>query len=45
MLMKGILIAIVVIGAAVAADEQYNFGHYTDGALSMLREILRSFGF
>jgi hypothetical protein len=43
--MKGILITIVVIGAAVAAEEQHNFSHYTDGALSMLRQIQRSFGF
>jgi hypothetical protein len=45
MLMKGLLVAIVVIAAAVAVDEQYNFGHYTDGALLMLREIQRSFGY
>ena len=42
---KGFLIAIVIVFAAVAADRYYNFGHYSDGALSMLREIQRSFGF
>ena len=42
---KGILIAILMIGAGVAADEYYNFGYYTVGALSMLRELRHSFGF
>jgi hypothetical protein len=30
--------------AAVAADKYFNYGYYTDGALLMLREIRRSFG-
>jgi hypothetical protein len=42
---KGFLIAILTVGAAVVADEHYDFGHYTDGALSMLPEIRHSFGF
>ena len=42
---KGFLTVVLFVGAAIAADRYYNFGHYTDGALSMLREIRRSFGF
>ena len=29
---KGFLIAILIIVAAVAADQYFNFGYYTDGA-------------
>jgi hypothetical protein len=43
--MKGTLIAALLVAAAVAADNYYNHGLYVDGALSMLREIRRSFGF
>ena len=42
---KGLLIVVLIVGAVIAADQYYNFGHYTDCALSMLREIQRSFGF
>ena len=42
---KGILFAAIVLGTAIVADQQYNHGFYTDGMLSMLRQIQRSFGF
>jgi bacteriorhodopsin len=42
--MKGILIAALLIAAAVAADQYYNYGYYTDGALAMLHQMRRSFG-
>jgi len=35
---------ILVLGAAFAADQYWNYGYYTDGALSMLRNIRGSFG-
>jgi hypothetical protein len=41
---KGILTAVLIFGAAVAADQYYNFGYYTDGTLAMLRQIQHSFG-
>jgi hypothetical protein len=41
---KGILKAIVILGAIVATDESFNYGRFTDGALSMLRQMERSFG-
>jgi hypothetical protein len=37
--------AIFVLGAALAADQYWNFGRYTDAAIAMLRAIQRSFGF
>jgi hypothetical protein len=42
---KGIFNAIVVVCAIVAADESFNYGRFTDGTLSMLHQIARSFGF
>ena len=42
---KGFLIAILIVGAAVAADQYFNSGYFTDGAIAMFREIKRSFGF
>jgi hypothetical protein len=43
--MKGLLTAIAVLFAIVAVDEIYNDGIYTGAALSMVREMQRSFGF
>jgi len=43
--MRGVLIAAVIVAAAVAVDEAYNFGYYTNGTIAMLRDIQRSFGF
>jgi len=42
---KGFLIAIFIIGAAVAADQHFSSGYYTDGTLAMLRQIQQAFGF
>ncbi len=42
---KGFLIAILIIVTAVAADQHFNYGYYTDGALTMLRQIEQAFGF
>jgi hypothetical protein len=42
---KGLLTALVLLGAAIAVDQYYNLGRLSDGALSMLREIQRNFGF
>ncbi len=36
--------AIFVIGAAVASDEYWNYGYFTDGTLEVLREIRHAFG-
>jgi len=36
--------AIFVFCAALAADQYFNYGYYTDGALAMLRQIRYSFG-
>jgi hypothetical protein len=36
--------AIFVVCAALAADQYFNDGYYTDGALAMLRDIRSSFG-
>jgi bacteriorhodopsin len=41
---KGISVAVLTIVAAVAADQYFNFGYYTDGTLAMLRQIQHSFG-
>ena len=41
--MKGLLVAACLLAAAVAADQLYNFGHYSDAALSMLRHMRHSF--
>jgi hypothetical protein len=38
------LAAIIVLACAVAADHYWNYGYYTDGALSALRQIRHSFG-
>jgi hypothetical protein len=32
------------LGCAIVADQYFNFGYYTDGALSALRQIRHSFG-
>lgn len=37
-------IVIFVLCAALAADRYWNYGYFTDGALSMLRQIRTSFG-
>ena len=36
--------AIAVLGCAIAADQYLNYGYYTDGVLSALRQIRHSFG-
>jgi hypothetical protein len=36
--------AIFVFGAAFAADQYWNYGHYTDGTLAVMRQIRHSFG-
>jgi hypothetical protein len=36
--------AIFVLGAALAADQYWNYGYYTDGTMNMLGQIRRSFG-
>jgi hypothetical protein len=38
------LTVITVLVAAAMADHYWNYGHYTDGALAMLRHIKHSFG-
>lgn len=35
---------IVVLGAALAADQYLNYGYYTDSTLTVLGQIKRSFG-
>lgn len=35
---------IIILGAALAADQYWNYGHYTDGAIAVLRQIQHSFG-
>jgi hypothetical protein len=42
--MKAISVAVLLIAAAIAADEYYNYGYYTDGALAMLHQMRHSFG-
>jgi hypothetical protein len=42
---KGFVVAASIIVAVVAADQYFYFGHYTDGAISMLRQIQQAFGF
>ena len=42
---KGVFFAAIALGSALAADRHYNFGFYTDGMISMLRQIQHSFGF
>jgi len=39
------MIAILIIVAAMAADQYLNFGFYMDSTLAMLHQIQRSFGF
>jgi hypothetical protein len=41
---KGWFIAIVIIVAAIAADQHYYYELHTDGALSMFRQIRHSLG-
>ena len=42
---KGILTTIVVVCSIVATDRFFNGGVLSDGALAMLQQIARSFGF
>ena len=35
---------ILVFAAAIGADQYWNYGYYTDGALAMLRHTKDSFG-
>jgi hypothetical protein len=35
---------ILVLVAAIAADQYLNYGYYTDGAIMMVRQIRASFG-
>jgi hypothetical protein len=35
---------LVVLGAAFAADQYWNYGYYTDNAMNVLRQIQHSFG-
>ena len=37
-------IIILVFCAALVADQYWNYGHYTDVALSMLQQIRAAFG-
>ena len=37
-------ITILIFCAALVADQYWNYGRYTDAALSMLRQIRASFG-
>ncbi len=37
-------IIILICCAALVADQYWNYGRYTDAALSMLRQIRASFG-
>jgi hypothetical protein len=37
-------VTILALGAAALADQYWNYGYYTDGALAMLRHIRHSFG-
>ncbi|BAR58143.1 hypothetical protein ACVIQS_002475 [Bradyrhizobium diazoefficiens] len=41
---KGFLIAATILATAIAIDQIYNFGIYTDHALAMLRHIRHSLG-
>lgn len=36
--------AVIVFGAAVAADQYWNYGYYTDGVMQTLHHIQNSFG-
>jgi hypothetical protein len=36
--------AVIVFAIALAADQYWNYGYYTDGALSALHQIRHSFG-
>jgi len=42
---KGIFIATVVVCSVVATDTLFNDGALSNGALAMLQQIARSFGF
>jgi hypothetical protein len=42
-MLNGIIKAIVIVSVAVIADQYFTNGLYTDGALSMLRQIRHSF--
>jgi len=42
---KGFIVSIFIVGAAIAADEYFTSGYYTDGALAMLGQIRQAFGF
>ena len=42
-MLKGFAIAVLVLLGASQLDQYYNAGHYTDAALSILRQIRHSF--
>jgi hypothetical protein len=35
---------ILILGAAFAADQYFNYGYFTDGTITMFRQIRNSFG-
>ena len=39
------LAAILIFLGAIVADRHWNFGFYTDGAIGLLVEVRRSFGY
>jgi len=41
----GLAIGILIIVGALAADQYFNFGYYSDGTIAMLRQLQHSFGF
>jgi hypothetical protein len=43
--MRGILLAAAILCGAVVADKSFDDGKLTDGALSMLTQIMRAFGY
>jgi hypothetical protein len=42
-MLNGIVKAILIISVVVIADQYFTNGFYTDGALSMLRQMRHSF--
>lgn len=43
-MLKGAIIAALVLTIASQVDQYLSYGRYTDGAFAMLREIRHSFG-
>jgi hypothetical protein len=41
---KQSLVVIIIIACAIAADQYWNYGFYTDGTLRALHQIRHSFG-